>query len=368
MRKKEQTLEESIRETMRIVRENKNRTAFDADDDIVFDASVNRRSIKDVLKEHIPWRGDTIPQIILKVVIFVAEVVFLISAYKLTVYFVEQYQAEVTQHIMRHYYTVASQRIDMSVPKKNDLQMGVKPLKELVLREAAKELLEINKDTVGYIQIPQTMVSGVVVQGEDNEYYLDRDVYQNKKQCGTLFVDSRARIGTYYDSPNLIIYGHNQKDGTMFGTLDYYKWNTEYWKTSPIIYFDTNYEQNAYLIIASFVTNERPEDDNGNVFDYWNYIYFNDDFPFETWKKEVLTRTQFYTNYDFDVNDEYITLSTCATEWEPSRHVIIARKLRSNETVEDIDVSKWEENPNPRYPQIWYDNYGGESWEEGEAV
>jgi sortase B len=146
----------------------------------------------------------------------------------------------------------------------------------------------------------------------------------------------------------------------MFGDLDFYRWNHEYWKSNPIIHFDTLFEERDYVIIASFVTNEDAEDDNGNRFDYQNYIYFNDDWAFESWKEELMLRTQFFTGVDFDENDQYITLSTCSTEWEPSRHVIVARLLHDGE---EVDVDKWEDNPNPKMPQIWYDLYGGDGWD-----
>ena len=55
-------------------------------------------------------------------------------------------------------------------------------------------------------------------------------------------------------SDNIILYGHNQRDGTMFGQMDFYKWDAKYWLQNPYIYFDNRYEQSTYVIIASFVT------------------------------------------------------------------------------------------------------------------
>lgn len=232
-------------------------------------------------------------------------------------------------------------------------------LEPLVLLEGAKALLAENPDTVGYIKIDGTKTDNVVVQGEDDEFYLDHDFYGKKSQPGTIFVDSRCIIGTHDDSDNLIIYGHNQKSGRMFGELDLYKWDETFWLYYPTVQFNTNYEESEYVIVASFVTNELPEHDNGNVFDYYNYIYFNSKFTFEDWYSEIMERTMFHTGIECTKDDRYITLSTCSSEWEPSRHVIIARKVRENEEI-SLEGYKW--NDNPKYPQIYYDVFGG-SWE-----
>lgn len=362
MTKREQKqLTQSIKETVAVVRESKKSAqsenlSFEIDNAVsLFDELGVNTSTKKKKKL-------TSLDIIVRLFFIIALCICLLSLYKITIYFIDEFNAQATQRQIQHRYTVVAQHKNMAVPEnnKNNIVNLVKPL---ILTETAKELLEINPDTVGYIKLPGTGINGTVVQGTDDEYYLDHDIHGNPNQGGTLFVDSRATIGTHYDSPNLIIYGHNQKDGTMFGDMDFFRWNPEFWKESPVIYFNTNYEDRKYLIIASFVTNEQPQHDNGFVFDYWNYIYFNDDFPFEEWKSEVLDRTTFFTGYDFDDTDQYITLSTCSTEWEPSRHVIIARMLRDGETENNIDTSNWRENENPRWPQVWYDYHGGGSWE-----
>lgn len=231
--------------------------------------------------------------------------------------------------------------------------------KPLVLLEGAKALLAENKDTVGYIKIDGIKVDNVVVQTDNNDYYLDHNFYGKPSQPGTLFADYRCTLNTYNDSDNIIIYGHNQKDGKMFGELDLYKWGQDFWLTHNIINFNTNYEESEYVIVASFVTNELPEHDLGKVFDYYNYILFNEYYPFDKWYSEIMQRTMFKTGISCTKDDKYITLSTCSSEWEPSRHVIIARKVRDGE---EITIEGYEWNSNPKYPQIYYDMYGG-SWE-----
>lgn len=316
---------------------------------------VNNTEYVDPCKDDV-WR------VVNKILLGVSYIVLAVSMWSLLSYYYESYEAQGNERRIRQLYTVNQQYVNMSLPDSiipDIVGENITPQKELVFRQEMSEFYSENPDTVGYIKIKGTGVDGVVVQGDDDEHYLDYNFWGQKRQCGTLFVDSRCTINTYADSPNIIIYGHNQADGTMFGDLDFYRWNHEFWKSQPIISFDTLYEERDYVIIASFVTNELPKDDNGNRFDYQNYIYFNDTWTFEDWSKEIMLRTQFFTGVEFTENDQYITLSTCSTEWEPSRHVIIARLLHDGE---EVDVDKWEDNPNPKMPQIWYDYNGGGSW------
>lgn len=221
----------------------------------------------------------------------------------------------------------------------------------------AQELIDINPDTVGYIYIPNTGINSVVVQAEDNDYYLDHNFYGNKAQCGTVFADFRSTINSYEQSDHIVLYGHNQKNGTMFGDMDYYRWNLEYYKSNPVITFNTNCFTGKYKIFANFVTNVLPEHDNGYVFNYADYIELDDPNTFKVFMDNVMVRTLIFTGVDVKYGDKILTLSTCSTEFEPSRHIIMARKIREGED-ETVDTSKFEINPNPKWPEI-YQRYSG---------
>ena len=243
-----------------------------------------------------------------------------------------------------------------------------KPAETEVIRQprpimaAANELIAINADTVGYVRIPD-LVEEPVVKGTDNEYYLNHNFYGTQRQCGTCFADYRNVVGDYERSDNIILYAHNQKDGTMFGELDKYRWDLHAWKTYPFVYFSSNYSDDTYVIISSFVINTIPEHDDGKeLFDYNNYINFSDSgkYTFESFKKEITARSWFFTGLDFNKDDEYITLSTCSTEWDDSRHVVVARKLRDYETEESVlKEAHYVLNDNIKWPAIYYKYHGG---------
>ena len=78
-------------------------------------------------------------------------------------------------------------------------------------------LLSVNSDIVGWLRIRALDISYPVVQGEDNDYYLHRTFEKTDNFAGCLFVNS-YNMGDFTDQ-NTIIYGHNMKNGSMFGKL-----------------------------------------------------------------------------------------------------------------------------------------------------
>ena len=79
------------------------------------------------------------------------------------------------------------------------------------------ELKEKNSDTVAYLIINNTNIDYAVVKSNDNDYYLNHNFNKEANSAGWIFADYRNKFdGT---DKNIIIYGHNMKDGSMFGTL-----------------------------------------------------------------------------------------------------------------------------------------------------
>lgn len=83
-----------------------------------------------------------------------------------------------------------------------------------------EELLAINPDVKLWLTLDGTEIDAPVVQGKDNYYYLNRDVFCKPSMAGALYLDS-LNAGDLSDIYN-IIYGHHMKGSLMFGDLDYY--------------------------------------------------------------------------------------------------------------------------------------------------
>ncbi|MGN0642294.1 MAG: class B sortase [Huintestinicola sp.] len=332
----------------------------------------SRKKEKKSFKESfIPQKGDSSSEIISKLIVLISIAALIVCAVILVVYFYHMYEAKQNNIKIRYIYQQAqSQTLDSSQtteaqqPVSDDSADEERP--PLVLLPAAEDMLAINPDSVGLVNIPGCVYEPVV-QYTDNSYYINHNIYGNQRQCGTCFADYRSTVGGYDRSDNIILYAHNQKDGTMFGNLDYYRWDPAYWLKNPIIYFNTNYEEEEYVIISSFVINIEPEHDNGNpIFDYFNYINFDDKHPYDKFISEITKRSTIITGMDVNEDDKFLTLSTCSTEWEPSRHVIVARKLRDGESADTIDTTLFSKNPNPKWPAIYYKYNGGTYIDEDE--
>lgn len=215
----------------------------------------------------------------------------------------------------------------------------------LVLLDSMKSFVDENPDTAGWIKVGGTYIDNVVVQTDNNSDYLDRNFYGQKAQPGTVFADYRCTVNDYDDnqSNNIILYGHNQRDGTMFGSLNYYKVKPssgstkgfDFYVNHPTFEFSNLYEEYTYKIIAAFVIEVEPRHTrDGIIFDYHNYINFGKKRTFDSFKENILERTAINTGVDFDENDKFLTLSTCSNEFEPSRFVVIGRRVRDGESTE----------------------------------
>ena len=78
-------------------------------------------------------------------------------------------------------------------------------------------LNEKNHDTVGFIKVNGTDINYPVVKSNDNDYYLTHSYDKSVSGAGWIFADYRNKLdGT---DKNIIIYGHNRRNGSMFSTL-----------------------------------------------------------------------------------------------------------------------------------------------------
>ncbi|MDE5993677.1 MAG: class B sortase, partial [Oscillospiraceae bacterium] len=150
--------------------------------------------------------------------------------------------------------------------------------------------------------------------------------------------------------PNIVFYGHNQEDGTMFGNLKDYKQNVQFYEENPVVKFSTENETYQYLIYGFFVTNALAnQDSNGFVFHYQDYIEaLDDEYTFNWYREMVLERNQIISPVDVEYGDRLLCLSTCSNEFSDSRFVIFARMLREGEEIEDFDFSEAYLNPNAK--------------------
>ena len=78
-------------------------------------------------------------------------------------------------------------------------------------------LKAINPEVIGWIQIEGTSISYPIMKGKDNDYYLKHTFEGNYNAAGSIFIDYTNNSN--FEDCNTIIYGHNMKNGSMFGLL-----------------------------------------------------------------------------------------------------------------------------------------------------
>lgn len=214
-------------------------------------------------------------------------------------------------------------------------------------------LYAINQDLVGWVKIPNSTIDMQVVQAGDNQTYLKTDFYGNYSRYGCPYMDYRN--DPKYLNQNTIIYGHHMSDGLVFADLKKYK-TIDGFKESPIMEFDTLYRSYKFKIYAVMITNSKEEDDNGYIFNY-TVPDFGSEANFTSYIAAVDERKLYTTGVDIQPDDKLLTLSTCTYEFSDARLVIIGRMVRDGEDA-SVDTTLAVANPNPRYPQAWYDKNG----------
>ncbi len=184
-------------------------------------------------------------------------------------------------------------------------------------------LLSINKDVVGYLKVKNTNVDYPVVIGEDNKYYLKKNLYNEDDKNGWIFMDFRNSDKILND--NTIIYGHNMYySGVMFGTL-HNVLNASWYNNEEnlTIQFDTMYESMNWQIYSIYTIPKTSD-------------YLKVSFQDENAKLDFInmTKNRSIKNFNIDVtaNDHLLTLSTCTGD---NSRLVIHAKLITPITVSD---------------------------------
>ncbi len=202
------------------------------------------------------------------------------------------------------------------------------------LTERAKKLLDQNPDTVGYIYIDGTEVDNPVVQTTDNEYYLDHGFDGEEFRAGTVFMDYRDVYGAETDtwSENIVLYGHNMADNTMFGSLRRYRQDPSYYKDEPFITLSSNYADYTYVIFGLIITSGNADAD----FRYWDMEELDDKDSFDSYVATVESKNMIDNPLDVQFGDSILTLSTCYSDEDNSRFLVVARRLRDGEDTDTL--------------------------------
>ena len=202
--------------------------------------------------------------------------------------------------------------------------------------EPMRVLLNMNPYTVGWIKIEGTPIDYPVVYMEgDNEYFLRHDYEGKEAICGTLYIDKQCSI--WPRSDNLIIYGHNMRDGSMFSSLLNYR-NKAYYREHPKFTYLSLFDMEEYEIVAVILS--KVYYTHEDVFKYYKFFNARNADEFNNFVYNVKKMSLYDTGITPVYGDDLITLSTCEYSQEEGRLAVIARRIRASEQTVAPDATE----------------------------
>lgn len=178
-----------------------------------------------------------------------------------------------------------------------------------------KSLKEQNNETIGYVKVNDTNIDYVVVQHNDNSYYLKHNFEKSWNNAGWIFADYHNKLdGT---DKNIVIFGHNTRDNSMFGTLKSIL-NEEWYKNEENhrVVFVTEKGTYYYQVFSTYSI--KPED-------YYINTEFKTDDEFNDFIKTIKSRSVYDYNIEVSKEDKILTLSSCIGDG--SKRVVLHAKL-----------------------------------------
>ena len=158
-----------------------------------------------------------------------------------------------------------------------------------------------NDDIKGILEIVNADYIVPVLQGKDNDYYLNHDAYGKHNYMGSIYLDYRVNIDS---SKKLLIYGHNSSNIDMpFKILEEF-YDKDYYDNHKYVDLTTSTTKKRYEIFSVYV---EPTD-----YSYMN-INFNSEEEYLNHLKKLKSKSMYDTGVEVTKDDEILILQTCST-------------------------------------------------------
>lgn len=235
-----------------------------------------------------------------RISIFVLSAIFIFSVYKVSDYYI---QANRSAAEFQRLYKIIGSAQESGHTSASDKY---------------KALKAENPDFVGWISIDGTNINYPVMHTPDRpDYYLRRGFDKKYSYFGTPYVAEDCTVGV---SDNIVVYGHNMRNGTMFSALEsYLSW--DFFKSCRYIEFDTLNDFGTYEILSVFKITENSD------FKYYRFIDARNESEFDEFISECKSRSLYDTGVLAHYGDKLITLSTCEYSSKGGRLVVVAKKI-----------------------------------------
>lgn len=193
------------------------------------------------------WKGrnNRSGRIVNRTIFAAAVIVFVLAAVKLIQIGWDYYSADKEYNELQKYVQIAVEDADSG--QQSD---GAEQVREQDYVVDFEGLQKENPDCIGWIRFPNLDISYPVMQGKDNEEYLRHTFWGEYATAGSIFIDSASRPD--FSDKNTLVYGHNMKNGSMFGQLKYYE-EEAFYKKNPGFYIETPEGSSYYAIFSCYL-------------------------------------------------------------------------------------------------------------------
>lgn len=205
---------------------------------------------------------------------------------------------------------------------------------KLKVSQVFDDLQAQNRDIVAWLHIEGELDEPVVQR--DNTYYLTHNALRQESVTGALFLDENCdliRVPT-----QLLIHGHNMKEGAMFGMLKKYKVKgAAYYREHAYLNMNTLYENGRYVIFAVAEVDIRAG--QPHYLPFWHHSRFSSAEAFTDYVTTARACSLYRCSVDVRPGDRLLTLSTCTGDNDNERLVVMARKLRPDEDLLQLNMA-----------------------------
>ena len=171
--------------------------------------------------------------------------------------------------------------------------------------------LEQYEDFVCWLYIADSNISNYVLHTTDNEFYLRKNIEKETNGNGSLFLDFRNDPGTW--TRHNIIYGHNQKNGTMFSDLRDFN-DTDYFNSHRTIYTYSADGVKIWKVFSAYETSTE---------DYYIETWFENDDTYFDFIRQLQDKSVTQTDIVLKSTDVVLTLSTCYKYTNPNGRYVV---------------------------------------------
>ena len=255
----------------------------------------------------------------LKKIIYIELIILIIcSTVYILQYFYDIHKTQQQSDLLEN-ITVAQEEIAEKGEESEDVAETVKTERMLKVEELQKE----NPDIVAWIEIENTNIDYPVLQFSDNDYYMNHNYKGEYSKSGSIFLDKDY----VWEPPssNLLIYGHNMLNNTMFQDLLKYR-SKDFYTEHPVIRFTTANEDSNYEIIAAFESRLYYKYEK-DVFRYYFFVNAENEEEYDEFVKKAKNASLYDTGKTAKYGDQLMTLSTCSYHVKDGRFAVVARKI-----------------------------------------